>query len=207
MWVTRYCIYCIKANGIYKVELALGFGTDLDPNCTWRVARNNYWYFFMTTDEIKQSVSMRDVVEQYGLHPNRAGFISCPFHQGDRSPSMKIYPKDYHCHACGANGDIFSFVMGMENCDFKTAFKALGGSYKRQSDHRRNLYHYHLQKRKETEEKRLMKIKQEKQEILEEIKLQKIFKKCFPVFSQDWCEAVNRLEYLFYRLEYLEEKR
>lgn len=161
----------------------------------------------MTTDEIKQSVSMHEVVERYGYHPNRAGFISCPFHHGDRTPSMKIYPKDYHCHACGANGDIFSFLMGMENCDFKTAFKALGGSYKQQTDHQRNLHHYRLQKRKEAEIKRLQRVEQEKKEVIEEIQMQKLFKKLSPVFSDDWCEAVNRLEYLFYKLEYLTEKR
>lgn len=161
----------------------------------------------MTTDEIKQSVSMREIVSRYGLHPNRAGFISCPFHNGDRTPSMKIYPKDYHCHACGANGDIFSFVMGMEHCDFKTAFKSLGGSYKQKSEHQRNLYHYHLQKRKEKAIKDAQKAEQEKKEVIEEIRMQKLFKKLSPVFSDDWCEAVNRLEYLFYKLEYLTEKR
>lgn len=161
----------------------------------------------MTTDEIKQSVSMREVVERYGYHPNRAGFISCPFHQGDRTPSMKIYKRDYHCHACGNHGDVFTFVMGMEHCDFKTAYKALGGSYRQQSDHQRNLYHYHLKKRKEDEIKRLQRIEQEKKEVTEEIRMQKLFKKLSPVFSDDWCEAVNRLEYLFYKLEYLTEKR
>lgn len=161
----------------------------------------------MTTDEIKQSVSMREVVERYGYHPNRAGFISCPFHNGDRTPSMKIYKDSYNCFGCGANGDIFSFVMGMENCDFKTAYKALGGSYRQQSDHQRNLYHYHLQKRKEDEIKRLQRIEQEKKEVTEEIRMQKLFKKLSPVFSDDWCKAVNRLEYLFYKLEYLTEKR
>ena len=161
----------------------------------------------MTTDEIKQSVSMREVVEMYGYHPNRAGFISCPFHQGDRTPSMKIYPKDFHCHACGKNGDVFSFVQGMENCDFKTAFKALGGSYECKSDYQRNLYHYHLQKRKESELKRRQREEQERIDIINEIPLQKLFKQLSPVFSDDWCDAVNRLEYLFIRLDYLTEKR
>ena len=161
----------------------------------------------MTSDELKQSISMQEVVGRYGLHPNRAGFISCPFHHGDRTPSMKIYPKDYHCHACGANGDIFSFVMGMERCDFKTAYKALGGSYRQQSDHQRNLYHYHLQKRKEKQIRDAQRLEQEKKEVIEEIRMQKLFKKLSPVFSDDWCKAVNRLEYLFYKLEYLTEKR
>ena len=160
----------------------------------------------MTTDEIKQSVSMHEVVERYGYHPNRAGFISCPFHQ-EKTASMKIYKDSFHCFGCGKSGDVFSFVMGMEHCDFKTAYKALGGSYKAKSDNQRNLYHYHLQKRKEAEIKRLQRAKQEKKEVIEEIRMQKIFKMCFPVFSDEWCEAVNRLEYLFYKLEYLTEKR
>ena len=160
----------------------------------------------MTTDEIKQSVSMRELVERYGIHIDRKGFCCCPFHK-EKTGSMKIYKDSYNCFGCGANGDIFSFVMGMENCDFKTAYKALGGSYRQQSDHQRNLYHYHLQKRKEDEIKRLQRIEQEKKEVIEEIRMQKIFKKLSPVFSDDWCEAVNRLEYLFYKLEYLTEKR
>lgn len=160
----------------------------------------------MTTDEIKQSVSMREVVERYGIHIDRKGFCCCPFHK-EKTGSMKIYKDSYNCFGCGANGDIFSFVMGMENCDFKTAYKSLGGSYKRKSDHERNLYHYHLQKRKENELKRLQREKQEKKEAIEEIRMQKIFKMCFPVFSDEWCEAVNRLEYLFGKLEYLTEKR
>ena len=161
----------------------------------------------MTTDEIKQSVSMREVVERYGYHPNRAGFISCPFHNGDRTPSMKIYPKDYHCHACNANGDIFSFVMGIDHCDFKTAYKLLGGSYDDKSDHQRKLYQYHLQKRKENEIKRMQENAQEKMAVLEGISEQQLYKKLSPVFSDDWCSAVNKLEYLFYRLSELTEKR
>ena len=160
----------------------------------------------MTTDEIKQSVSMREVVERYGIHIDKKGFCCCPFHK-EKTASMKIYKSSYNCFGCGANGDVFSFLMGMEHCDFKTAYKSLGGSYKQQSDHQRNLYHYHLQKRKEDEIKRLQRIEQEKKEVTEEIRMQKLFKKLSPVFSDDWCEAVNRLEYLFYKLEYLTEKR
>ena len=155
----------------------------------------------MTTDEIKQSVSMREVVEQYGYHPNRAGFISCPFHNGDRTPSMKIYQKDFHCHACGANGDIFTFVQQMEGCSFKEAYLKLGGAYEKKSDWQRKKFEYQIQKKKEKERKELESKKQWKKEILQDIKMQKLFVKCFPVFSDDWCAAVNRLEYDFYILD------
>lgn len=83
----------------------------------------------MTVEEIKAEYSMREIVERYGLTPNRSGFISCPFHQGDRTPSLKVYERDFHCHACGANGDIFTFVQKMEDVSFKEAFRILGGTY------------------------------------------------------------------------------
>lgn len=74
---------------------------------------------------------MRDILARYGFRPNRAGFIRCPFHDGDREASLKIYPHDYHCFGCGANGDIFSFVMRMENITFREAFQELGGEYEK----------------------------------------------------------------------------
>ena len=39
----------------------------------------------MTSEEIKQTYSMRDILNKCGLpQPNRSGFIQCPFHKGDR---------------------------------------------------------------------------------------------------------------------------
>ena len=160
----------------------------------------------MTTDEIKQSVSMREVIERYGIRVNNHGFCCCPFHK-EKTPSMKVYKASYNCFGCGTNGDVFSFVMGMDHCDFKTAYKALGGSYEQSTEYQHKMHRYKAEKRKETECKRLQKEEQEKQEILEEIRLCKWFVKLFPVFSDDWCSSVNRLEYLYYRLNCLTEKR
>ena len=160
----------------------------------------------MTSNEIKQSVSMRELVERYGIHIDRKGFCCCPFHK-EKTGSMKIYKDSYNCFGCGANGDIFSFVMRMENCDFKTAYKSLGGTYRECSDYQHKMYQYRMRKRKETEQRRLLKIAEDKRQTIKEIKLQKLFVKCYPVFSDEWCFAMNRLEYLFYKLEYLTEKR
>ena len=155
----------------------------------------------MTSDEIKQKYSMNDVVGMYGFRPNRSGFISCPFHRLDRSPSLKIYPKDFHCHACGANGDIFTFVQMIDNCSFKEAYLKLGGEYEKRSDWQRKKFEYQIQKKKEKERKELESKKQLKREILQDIKMQKLFVKCFPVFSNEWCDSMNRLEYDYYILD------
>lgn len=81
----------------------------------------------MTADDIREQYSMQDVIERYGLHSNRAGFLTCPFHAGDHTASLKVYPKSFYCFGCHAHGDIFSFVMLMDDCSFKDAFKSLGG--------------------------------------------------------------------------------
>lgn len=160
----------------------------------------------MTSDELRHNISMREVVEKYGIKVNNHGFCCCPFHK-EKTASMKVYKDSYNCFGCGANGDIFSFVMGMDKCDFKTAFKSLGGTYKDRSDYQHQIFNYRMQKRKETEQMRILREKEEKKQILEEIELQKLFVKLFPVFDDDWCSSMNRLEYLFYRLELLTEKR
>lgn len=160
----------------------------------------------MTSDELRHNISMREVVEKYSIKVNNHGFCCCPFHK-EKTASMKVYKDSYNCFGCGANGDIFSFVMGMDKCDFKTAFKSLGGTYKDRSDYQHQIFNYRMQKRKETEQMRILREKEEKKQILEEIELQKLFVKLFPVFDDDWCSSMNRLEYLFYRLELLTEKR
>lgn len=160
----------------------------------------------MTTEEIKQSVSMREVAERYGIKVNRNGFCKCIFHN-ERTPSMKLYNDSFYCFSCQKSGDVFSFIQGMENVDFKTAFKMLGGTYADKSDYQHKLFQYRCQKRKETKRIREAKRKALHAEVLEEIKLMKAIKLLSPVFSDDWCYAVNKLEYDFYLLEYLMTKK
>ena len=44
----------------------------------------------MNSEEIKQQITMYEVLGRYGLSVGRSGMICCPFH-GERHPSMKIY--------------------------------------------------------------------------------------------------------------------
>lgn len=76
---------------------------------------------------------MRDIVERYGFQVNRGGFINCPFHN-ERTASLKVYQKDFHCFGCHTHGDIFTFIMKMDDCSFKDAVKSLGGETGRMSD-------------------------------------------------------------------------
>ena len=144
----------------------------------------------MTVDEIKSMYTMSDIVRRYGFHPNRAGFISCPFHTGDRSPSLKIYAKGFHCHACGANGDIFTFVQKMDNCDFKTAFYSLGGIYQKPTASSR-LAIYKAKKAKEKrlkQEEELKKKKEKNNTIIHASR--ELFKRAEPL-SDDWWDYLD----------------
>ena len=82
----------------------------------------------MTLEEIKENVTMRDVMDKYKIKVSRSNMCCCPIHK-EKHPSMKIYKDSFNCFSCGAHGDIFSFVQEMEKCDFKTAFMFLGGTY------------------------------------------------------------------------------
>ena len=50
----------------------------------------------------------------------------CPFHH-ENQPSLCIYALDqyYHCYGCKEHGNVITFVMKMESCDFVTAVEIL----------------------------------------------------------------------------------
>lgn len=151
----------------------------------------------MTKDEIKQSMKMSEILSRYGLKPNRAGFIQCPFHNDDRTASMKIYKGSYYCFGCGASGDIFTFVQNMDNCDFKTAFTILGGTYQK-PDFSSRMAIYHAQKQKEMREKAERKKNEELQECLSDIDFYRSILGRVRPLSDGWCEAWNRLQLALY---------
>lgn len=108
----------------------------------------------MTSQEIKQILPMKDLLSKLGIKVNRAGFMQCPFHQGDRTASLKVYKDSAHCFGCGWDGDIFRFYQDYNGCDFKTAFLALGGEYERKSNAEKAAMQAAILDRKREQEKR-----------------------------------------------------
>ena len=54
----------------------------------------------------------------------------CPFHD-ERSPSFSVQSEEklYNCFGCGVGGDLFDFVIAIENVDFPTAVESLAERY------------------------------------------------------------------------------
>lgn len=69
-------------------------------------------------EQVKQTLTTRQVAEHYGLTVNHHGMARCPFHD-DHNPSMKVAER-FHCFACGADGDVIDYTVklfGLSPCD------------------------------------------------------------------------------------------
>ena len=78
-------------------------------------------------DEVKQSVTVRQAAEMYGLKPNRSGLIRCIFHN-DKSPSMKV-DRRYYCFGCGCTGDAIDFTAQLFGLGLKEAAQKLADDF------------------------------------------------------------------------------
>lgn len=157
----------------------------------------------MTKEEIKDLYSMRDILERYGLpQPNKAGFICCPFHK-EKTASMKIYPKDFNCYGCGANGDIFTFVMMMDSLSFKEAFKVLGGETDNSFSTRKKIYQ--AKKKREMQRKTEEKLKQKRELNYLLMDLYRSWISRLEPFSDAWCDTVKALQHQEYLWEVLND--
>ncbi len=77
-------------------------------------------------DRVKQQADIVRVVGEYvRLKKSGQNFTGlCPFH-GEKTPSFAVHPvkQIFHCFGCGKGGDVFSFVMEMEKCQFPEAVR------------------------------------------------------------------------------------
>lgn len=152
-----------------------------------------------TVEDIKEQVKMPDILSRYGLKANRAGFIHCPFHNGDRQASLKVYDHGWYCFGCNANGDVFDFVARMEGFDFKEAFLALGGEYDhptedKSSGFKQKYQHYKWQKEKEARAKKEEAEARTKRLNFLLIDIYRDYLDHSEPFSDVWCDSFNALQ-------------
>lgn len=79
-------------------------------------------------DEVRLQNDIVEVISQYVPLKQKGSsyFGLCPFHN-EKTPSFSVNSEKqfYYCFGCGAAGNVFSFLMEMENCDFPEAMKRL----------------------------------------------------------------------------------
>lgn len=105
-------------------------------------------------EQIRQAIDIVDLVERYiPLRRQGRGFVGlCPWHE-DHRPSLQVNPQRqiFRCFVCDIGGDIFTFVMKMENVEFPEAVAMLAemagiplpqspGKPSSTSDQKRELY-------------------------------------------------------------------
>ena len=76
---------------------------------------------------VKQSVTVREAAEMYGIAVGRGGMACCPFHD-DRHPSMKVDAR-FHCFGCGADGDVIDFTARLYDLSPKEAAEKLAQDF------------------------------------------------------------------------------
>ena len=81
-------------------------------------------------DEIKQRVSMIEMLRYYGIETNRSNFCRCPFHQ-EKSASFKAYPgtRGFYCFGCHESGSVIDFVMKFFGISFGDAIKKINEDF------------------------------------------------------------------------------
>lgn len=79
-------------------------------------------------DQVRQSVDIVDVIGDHAVLTHRGkNFLGlCPFHD-DSKPSFNVSQDKqiYKCFACGAGGNVFTFLHDIENISFVEAVRKL----------------------------------------------------------------------------------
>ena len=79
-------------------------------------------------EAVKQSVTVREAAQMYGIEINRSGMACCPFHD-DKNPSMKLNEEYFYCFGCGATGDVIDFTARLYNLSPKEAAEKLAQDF------------------------------------------------------------------------------
>lgn len=174
-------------------------------------------------EEIKARLTMPQVAGHYGYEPNRSGFLRCPFHSGDHTASLKVYPGNggWYCFGCGKGGGPVEFVRELFNLNRNDAIAKLNTDFDlRLTIHRGKLsraemdrlHHEAAQRRAEIERERE---EQEKEE-LREIRMIWEYQHCWEMYQNPhlfqhvrelYIVAVKKLPFLEYQLDTIADNR
>lgn len=169
---------------------------------------------------VKTRLTMQEVAERYGYDVTSKGFMRCPFH-AEKTPSMKVYEKDYHCFGCQEHGDVITFVQKLLGLSFQEALRKIDADFSLNiyGDHtfeelRRSHYQQQALKAKREREKReKQRIEDEYWAVFDEWKRLDDNHRLYKPKSPDeelhplFVESLQKLDYQKYVLDCLNERR
>jgi len=163
---------------------------------------------------VKESVTARQAALQYGFQVNRNGMMCCPFHN-DRHPSMKV-DKGFYCFACGAKGDVITFVADYFHLkpleaarklaeDFQIPVKETSFSQKckkKRKQHPKRT-RYQTERQMEQWEQECIRILSDYLHLLEEWKERYAPKSMKEAWTEEFTESCQRISQVNYYLDIL----
>lgn len=168
---------------------------------------------------MNRRLTAQQVARYYGFNPNRAGFIQCPFHQGDRTPSLKLYPehRGWCCFGCRKGGSVVNFVMELFGLSFPQAIIRLDSDFHLGLTNQRPTpgQRAKIADQRRREEAERARLEGEYRALAEEHRYWHEIVKHFAPTRAEWeggwahpfyAEGVKRLPELEWRLDQLEEK-
>ena len=172
----------------------------------------------IAADQIKHTVTMRQICDMYGVKVNRNNKALCPCH-ADTNASMHIYSgsRGWYCFSCGKGGSVIDYVMAAFGCDFQSAIRKinqdfglgldLDGGVREDPEAKRR-----IEKRKaeqDRKQRRLLKAQKDYDDALTEyVRIEKILRGQKPKSAEDmtpeWMEAQANQAHADYRLRMAE---
>ena len=79
-------------------------------------------------ERIRQLVPIEDIISEFVQLKRKGTSLMglCPFHT-EKTPSFSVHPvkQIFHCFGCGASGNVFTFIMKINNMNFPEAVRYL----------------------------------------------------------------------------------
>ena len=99
---------------------------------------------------VKQSVTVREAAEMYGIAVGRGGMACCPFHD-DQHPSLKLNEDYFYCFGCGATGDVIDFTARLYDLSPKEAAEKLAQDFGLAYDSKAPVRRNHVRQKSEAQ--------------------------------------------------------
>ena len=160
----------------------------------------------------KDRISMREVLEGYGIVVNRSRMCFCPFHN-EKTPSCKVYSDSLHCFGCGEHHDIISFAKAYFNLGSQLeALKKLNGDFllgldlEKHSEPKKSYISEYAKRRNEKEryekwEKNAWETLRDRFKMLRDFKRKYAPKSPYENIDERYAIACHHLEYAEYVLD------